>query len=107
MTTSAARSENRLPPELHHLFWDCDPVSLDLQQHRNFIVRRILDRGNWDTVVWLRRNLGDAEIRDWFLRKDGGGLEPRKLRFWGLLLDLPRDKVDKWVYKARSLPWLP
>jgi len=94
-----------LPKGVRSLFWDCDPASVDLEKHRSFLIRRVLDRGNWDAITWLRRTVGDAALREWFLRKAGGGLEPAKLRFWGLILDLPRDQVDGWVHQARASIW--
>jgi hypothetical protein len=94
-----------LPESLRSLFWDCDFTSLSLSEHRNFVIRRILDRGDWDAITWLRQTLGDAVIRDWFLVKRGGGLDPRKLRFWELILVLPNADVDEWVRKARSSTW--
>lgn len=94
-----------LPSRLETLFWDCDFASLNWQRNRNFIIRRILDRGAWNAVTWLRGAVGDMAIRDWMLAKDGGGLDPRKLRFWGLILDLPVSSVDEWVMKARQSSW--
>ena len=94
-----------LPQDLERLFWDCDFGSLSLTAHRKFIVRRILDRGNWDAITWLRRTVGDQVIRDWFLSKGGGGLDPRRLRFWGVILDLPVREVDEWVREARASSW--
>ena len=83
------RSGPELPSTLKIWFWDCDFSSLTWEQHGSFIIRRILDRGDWDTITWLRRSIGDEVLRDWFLAKSGGGLDPPKLRFWGLILDLP------------------
>ena len=94
-----------LQQDLKSLFWDCDFSSLDLSKHRSFIIRRILDRGDWDAIMWLRRTFGDGVIRDWFLSKNGGGLDPRRLRFWGLILNIPIDVVDVWVCQARKSLW--
>jgi len=102
---SSTHTTSELPNSLKTLFWDCDFGSLSLTEHRNFLVRRILDRGDWDAITWLRLTVGDAAIRDWFLAKNGGRLDPRKLRFWGLILDLPGDDVDGWVRKARASNW--
>jgi len=55
--------------------------------------------------MWLRQTVGDPVIRDWFIEKRGGGLDPRRLRFWGLILDLPEAEVDEWVHKARQSTW--
>ena len=94
-----------LPKDLESLFWDCDFHAVRLDEHRSFIIRRILDRGSWKAIMWLRHTLGDEALRDWFVKKNGGGLDPRKLRFWGLILDLPVHDVDEWVCGARTSPW--
>jgi hypothetical protein len=94
-----------LPPDLENLFWDCDFSSVDLDQHRNFVIRRVLDRGDWDSIRWLRKAVGDTAIREWFLAKNGGGLDPRRLQFWGIILDLPADRVDEWIREARQSVW--
>jgi len=94
-----------LPRDLENLFWDTDFDSLDLSEHANFIIRRVLDRGDWQAITWLRKAVGDGAIRDWFLAKNGGGLDPRRLRFWGNILDLPVAEVDEWVQKARQSTW--
>jgi len=99
------RDECQLPKSLKSLFWDCDFGSLDLNGHRSFVIRRVLDRGDWDAITWLRRTIGDAVIRGWLLLKNGGRLDARKLRFWGLILDLPSARVEEWVRKARASTW--
>lgn len=98
-------AESQLPRKFERLFWDCDFDTLDLRKHRSYIIRRILDRGDSTSFAWLRETVGDDAIRDWFLTKQGGGLDPPKLRFWELILDLPSDAVDEWVKKARQNPW--
>jgi len=94
-----------LPQDLESLFWDCDFASVRLDKHRSFVIRRVLDRGDWDAITWLRRTVGDAAIRDWFIARKGRGLDPRKLRFWEVILELPTDAVDQWVRKARESSW--
>jgi hypothetical protein len=100
-----SKTTAQLPQDLEYLFWDCDVHALDLGRHRAFIIRRILDQGDWEAIKWLRRTLGDAEIHAWLLRKSGAGLDPRKLRFWGLVLDLPAQQIDEWIRKSRPIPW--
>ena len=95
----------RLPEDLETLFWDCDFRDLSWERNGNFIIRRILDRGDWDAIKWLRQTVGDQAIRGWFLTKRGRGLDPRKLRFWGLILGLPEQEVDEWVREARQSTW--
>lgn len=98
-------SASKLPDDLRPLFWDCDFDAIRLGEYDNFIIRRVLGEGDWESIKWLRRTLGDDAIRQWFLAKRGGGLEPAKLRFWELILDLPKDDVDVWVREARGSIW--
>ena len=102
---SNADTTLRLPQCLETLFWDCDPRALTWERNRAFIIRRVLDRGDWQAMQWLRQAVGDGAIRDWFLTKRGRGLDPRKLRFWALILDLPEQEVDERVREARQSTW--
>ena len=95
----------RLPKSLSKFFWDCPFHELAWERDRDFIVRRLLTVGSWDAITWLRRRTGDAALRDWLLLHRGGGLNPRQLRFWGLILDLPQKQVDVWVKAARRSVW--
>lgn len=105
MVKQAGQSSSALPDNLRSLFWDCDFSSLRLGEHDSFLIRRILDRGDWQAITWLRHTLGDDGIREWFLSKRGGGLDARKLRFWEVILNLPKSDVDDWVRRVRASTW--
>lgn len=66
-------------------------------EHRDFIIRRLLQRGSWDSIQWLRRQIGDPALRAWIIAHAVRGLEARQLRFWEVVLDLPHEQVDRWV----------
>ena len=94
-----------LPALLQPFFWDHDFARLDWESHRDFIIRRVLQAGSWDALVWLRGELGNGSLRRWIEEQHGGGLSPRQLRFWELLLELPHAEVNRWVDAARNNPW--
>ena len=94
-----------LPAFLQPYFWDHDFARLDWESHRNFIIRRVLQAGNWEALIWLREQLGDNVLRRWIEEHRGGGLSPRQLRFWELLLELPHAEVNQWVAVARNTIW--
>jgi hypothetical protein len=100
-----AEDKKRLPEILKAHFWDCDFSSLSWQEQRDFIIRRILQSGSWDAITWLRSELGDPELRHWIEQRRGVGLSPRQLRFWEVVLDLPRPKVTRWVHLIAASPW--
>jgi hypothetical protein len=104
-TREAAARRSHIPTRISRLFWDLDPGSVDLDRHRHQVVHRVLLRGDWEAIQWLRGELGDDGLRDWFEQTGGRGLDPRRLRFWELVLGLPRDEVDRWIEATRGDPW--
>jgi hypothetical protein len=87
------------------LFWDCDFATLDWQQHRDFIVRRVLASGTWDAVCWLRTRLGDPALAGWIGQHEGRSLSSQQLRFWELILDLPAELVNAWLQSDERRIW--
>jgi hypothetical protein len=94
-----------LPDELRDCFWDYDPERLSWERSRPTIVLRLLERGGLHAVRWLRRHLSDEEIRDFIVGRRGRGISPRRLRFWSLVVEIPRREVDTWIEAARRNPW--
>jgi hypothetical protein len=98
-------STGSLPSSLRPLFWDQDFEHLDWHQHREFLIGRILEAGPWDAVCWLRRQVGDAALRDWIQRQQGRPLDAAQLRFWQLILDLPEQLVTGWLQSPERRIW--
>jgi hypothetical protein len=94
-----------LPEILQPLFWDVEFSTLDWDSDRDLIVRRILQTGNWPAVRWLRSAWGDVALRAWLQSHAGGRLNPRQLRYWELVLNLPAQEVDRWIDRAKNNPW--
>jgi hypothetical protein len=94
-----------IPESLRSFFWDVDFDQLSWTQSTNFITRRILQRGDWSAILWLRSKWGDAGLRDWIDSQQGAGLSPRQIRFWEVVLDLEPRKTDAWIQKAKAHPW--
>lgn len=85
--------------------WEHDPERISWETSRHTIVAKLLQVGGWDAVRWLRAHLSDDEIRDFLVRRRGRGVDPKRLRFWELVLGLPHEQVDAWIATARADPW--
>ncbi len=94
-----------LPASVKKLFWDTNVRSLRWDRHGEAIIGRVLATGTWADVTWLRKATGDTALREWILRHEGRGLTPQQLRFWQLLLDLPRREVDRWLRSESRQVW--
>ena len=94
-----------LPESLRSYFWDYSFENLSWEKDRELIIRRLLTDGSWDAIAWLRKRVGDGGLRRWLITHRGRGLTLRQLRFWSLMLDLPKHQADAWVRLVRSTPW--
>ncbi len=93
-----------LPEHFRPLFWDYDFAQLAWPADRDFVIARILQEGDDRANKWLYDELGPADLANWIRERGGRGLDPPRLRFWQVILDLPQDQVDVWVQQARAVP---
>jgi hypothetical protein len=47
-----------------NLFWDIDLSDLDMDKHQAFIVGRVLDYGNWEDWVLIRKYYGMEKLKE-------------------------------------------
>ena len=94
-----------LPSRLRPLFWDTDFRHLRWPRHRDFVIARVLQSGRWEDIQWLRARIGDRRLRAWIIRRKGRGLSGRELRFWELVLHLPRRSVNRWLQAPALRIW--
>ena len=69
------------------MFWEVDPDTLDLHTHRDYVLERVMTRGGWSAMRWLRRSYPTEALRDFLVRR-GDRLRPRDLAYWALMTDL-------------------
>lgn len=98
-------SEATIPQEIQDYFWDYDLGQLSWDGARPTIVLRLLQAGGLQAMLWLRTRLTDDEIRDFIVRRRGRGLDPRRLRFWAVMVGLPKHQVDEWIAAIQANPW--
>src|SRR5512138_444463 len=98
-------SPGSLPKSLKPYFWDYPFSKLSLRTDRDLIIRRVLSNGSWEAVRWLKKRVGDEQIKTWLIAHQGRGLSPHQLRYWELVLDLPKRQVNKWINVAKENPW--
>jgi hypothetical protein len=66
------------------LFWDVDPADVDLERHRDYVMERVMSRGGWVAMRWLRQAYPREVLAD-FVRRKGHRLAPREAAYWGLI----------------------
>ena len=70
---------------MHRLFWDTDPTRLYLERQADYIITRLLEKGDLAEWNWLRWTYGEARIAVTLKRRRG--LSPATVQLWrnGLL----------------------
>jgi hypothetical protein len=71
----------------------------------DLIIGRVLAAGDWEAVLWLRGLVPKPALRDWLECRRGAGLSARQLRFWELVLGLPRRQVNTWLTDPGRQVW--
>lgn len=95
----------QLPELLRPFFWDCDYARITWTGHRDFVISRVLARGNWEAIRWLRETVGDGGLREYLAVHHGKELSPRQLRFWEVVLGIPHRTVSTWLKEPGRTVW--
>lgn len=83
--------KTKLPAVFKKYFWDVDFNSLKLKEAKTFILKRLLDRGDTESLVWLRKHYTEAEIEALLLSTRD--LSQKTANFWADILKVDRRKV--------------
>jgi hypothetical protein len=76
-----------VPVFVTRLFWDVEPADIDLEAHADYVLERVMSRGGWEAMRWLRRRYTAGVLAD-FLSRRGDRLTPRDLAYWSLVCGL-------------------
>ena len=83
------------------LFWDVDVASIDLDQHADFVMGRVLSHGDQDAVVCLQRELGDDALRA-FVARAPHRLDARSRRFFEVVLNVSESTCTPRPFRKRN-----
>jgi hypothetical protein len=91
------------PRDVRRLLWDVDPDALEGDRHLDFVIERVMTRGNRAAMTWLRTSVATERLRE-VLRHRGHRLSPRDLAYWRLVCGLPNEPQAPGGGRP---PWLP
>lgn len=77
-----------IPAELAWLFWDVDPATIDITVHRDYVLERLMTRGDLAAMRWVRQTYSREDLADFLARKHSR-LAPRERAFWSLVAGAP------------------
>ncbi len=99
------RKKEIISERIKRLFWDVDKDSVDMEKHRSYIIRRIMDFGNMDAVNWMLTAYTPDEIIK--VVKKSRGLSRKSATFWSVYFNIPREEIEclKMPYQKSLRPF--
>lgn len=79
------------PNNFKELFWDVNIDHLKLDEHRDFIIERVLNMGNGNELLWLWATYSESDIR--MLIKKSRVLSKKTARCWQNYFGLREDQM--------------
>lgn len=96
----------KLPNFLKKYFWDVDFKKIDAQKSAQYVIARLIDRGNDKAINWLLKHYDRDLIREIIIKRRG--FSPRTVNFWADLLGIDKRKVvclQKPYLRMRKQLW--
>jgi hypothetical protein len=73
-----------VPAAVARLFWEIPLHDLDRLRHADYVIARVMTRGGWEAMRWLRETFSAAELAD-FLARKGERLAARDRAYWAVV----------------------
>ena len=93
-----------LPPWLERFFWEYQADRLDVDEHGDLIMARLMARGDWQAMTWLRDKKQKKKRRAFLLKRGWKLLTPRDLNYWALVSGISARERRELVERARRHP---
>jgi hypothetical protein len=97
-----SRGNSELPEFVVSLFQEYKPGSLDIDAHADLIVERIMERGSFASMGWLKKTYPRQQLVSFLERRGKRVLPARELNYWALVCGVPAAERREWVEKARE-----
>jgi hypothetical protein len=91
-----------IPEFLQPFFWEYTHQNIDTARHASTIMARIMERGSWEAMVWLKKTYSPEQIKNFLIHKGKDSLPPRELNYWLLISEVPSAEREKLVESAKA-----
>ena len=95
-------AQNGLAEFLYPLFWDYEPQTLELVKHAEVIIARVMERGDWAAMQWLRQTYSQERLAAFLEMRGKRRLPPRELNYWALICGIPAEQRQSWLKNLRE-----
>ncbi|MBN1970386.1 MAG: hypothetical protein JW870_13545 [Candidatus Delongbacteria bacterium] len=80
----------KMPEYVNKYLWDVKVDALDVKKHSNFIIERILEYGDIDSLTWLQKTYEkDCIVK---VLKKSKRISPKTGNFYAMYFDVPKNE---------------
>lgn len=77
--------KNTIPNFLQPFLWSYDISKMDKSKHKKIIIKNILDFGNTEAFVWLKKNYTENEIQETIKQTIQTEWDKKSINLWSLI----------------------
>ena len=90
-----------IPEFLKSFFWEYGDAGIDVDRNAHLVMERIMTRGPWKAMHWLRDTYSTQQIKAFLINKGVNVLPPRELNYWLLLTNTVPEERKTLVATAK------
>ena len=97
---------DHLPLSLYKFFWDVDASKVNPVKSAQYVINRLLDKGDLEAVRWILHTYPRESIKETL--KHRLDFSPKTAVFWSRYLSVPREEVkcmQEPYYSLRRQHW--
>jgi len=80
-----------IPQTVKRYLWDVNEKDLSVETHKNFIIERVLEYGDFDSIKWLQDNFSNNEIVA--VLKTSNKLSRNTGNLYALYFNVPKEEL--------------
>lgn len=80
--------EQQIPQFIAPYLWSYNLSKIDVQKHKNIIIKNILNYGDTASTNWLKETYSDQEIRDTISRSTRTEWSKKSINLWSLIYNV-------------------
>lgn len=85
MESQQKRNSKKIPVRFKKYFWDCDFMLLNFEEYDFFIIERIINFGNMDSLKWLLSMVDYKKIK--IVVEKSRNLNRKTRNYWKTVFD--------------------
>ena len=82
---------NEIPDFVKKYLWGVSSKTLSTQKHAIFIIERILEYGDFDSVFWIDKTYGKQKVAETL--KTSVRISPKSANLYSLYYNIPKSEI--------------